>query len=61
MREKALVTPGSSIPRSRRSRHRVEPNGWHLLGTHGENEVARIAPFEEIEIDLALLWGAPPS
>jgi Uma2 family endonuclease len=41
--------------------YRVEPNGWHLLGTHGENEVARIAPFEEIEIDLALLWGAPPS
>lgn len=41
--------------------YQVEPNGWHLIATHGENEVARIAPFEDIEIELALLWGAPPS
>ena len=33
---------------------------WHMIATHGENQVARIAPFEEIEIELALLWGAPP-
>lgn len=38
---------------------RGEVNGWHLIATHGENEVVRIAPFEEVEIDLALLWGAP--
>jgi Uma2 family endonuclease len=35
-----------------------EPGGWQVA-THGENEVVRAAPFEEIEIDLALLWGAP--
>jgi Uma2 family endonuclease len=34
---------------------------WRVIATHSENEVVRIAPFEEIEIDLTLLWGAPPS
>ena len=33
---------------------------WHMIATHGENQVARIPPFDEIEIELALLWGAPP-
>ncbi len=41
--------------------YELEPNGWHLIATYGENEVVRIAPFEGIEIELALLWGAPPS
>lgn len=36
-------------------------DGWHLVATHGENEVVRAAPFDEIEINLALLWGAPPA
>lgn len=40
---------------------RGESDGWHLIATHGENEVVRAAPFEEIEIDLALLWGTPPA
>lgn len=39
----------------------LESNGWHLLATNGENEVVRIAPFEAVEIELALLWGAPPA
>lgn len=34
---------------------------WRVIATHGENEVVRIAPFEEIEIELPLLWGAPPA
>ena len=34
---------------------------WKVIATHSENEVVRIAPFEEIEVDLTLLWGAPPS
>ena len=40
---------------------RNEESGWRVEITHGENDVVRIPPFEEIEIDLALLWGAPPS
>lgn len=40
---------------------RAEGNGWHQVVVHGENEVVRVPPFEEIEIDLTLLWGAPPS
>ena len=40
---------------------RGEADGWHLVATHGEAEVVRVPPFEEIEIDLALLWGAPPA
>jgi hypothetical protein len=35
--------------------------GWRVVGVHGENEIVRVAPFEKIEIDLALLWGAPPT
>lgn len=34
---------------------------WRVVATHSENEIVRIPPFEEIEIDLTLLWGAPPS
>lgn len=40
---------------------RNEENDWRWPATYGENAVVRIPPFEEIEIDLALLWGAPPS
>ncbi|MEA2465257.1 MAG: hypothetical protein QOJ98_3004 [Acidobacteriota bacterium] len=41
--------------------YRGEGDGWHLMATHGETEVVRVAPFEEIELELALLWGPPPS
>jgi Uma2 family endonuclease len=37
----------------------LEPDGWHLRATHSGNEVVRIAPFPEIELELALLWDAP--
>jgi Uma2 family endonuclease len=40
---------------------RGEGDGWHLVATHGETEVVRVPPFEEIEINLAFLWGAPPA
>lgn len=36
-------------------------DGWKTIAVHGENEVVRIAPFEQIDIELALLWGAPPA
>ena len=34
---------------------------WLLLGTFGETPLVRIAPFEEIEIDLGLMWGPLPA
>ena len=38
-----------------------EDDTWRMVAAHAENEVVRLAPFQEIEIDLALLWGAPPA
>jgi hypothetical protein len=34
---------------------------WSLLGTFGDEPLARIQPFEAIEIDLTLIFGALPS
>jgi Uma2 family endonuclease len=34
---------------------------WVLLGTFGGEPIARIRPFEDIEIDLTLIFGALPS
>ena len=34
---------------------------WVLLGAYGEDPIARIQPFEAIEIDLDLIWGPLPS
>ena len=34
---------------------------WSNIAVFGENQVVRIPPFEAIEIDLPLLWGAPPA
>jgi Uma2 family endonuclease len=36
-------------------------NVWSDIGTFGGDATVRIPPFEEIEIDLATLWGPPPS
>ncbi len=36
-------------------------DGWRIIDLAIENSVARIPPFEEIEIDLSLIWGPPPS
>jgi Uma2 family endonuclease len=34
---------------------------WTILSTHSGDDVVRIEPFEAIDIDLASIWGAPPS
>jgi Uma2 family endonuclease len=34
---------------------------WIVLGTYSDERVARIEPFEAIEIDLTLIWGAFPT
>lgn len=34
---------------------------WVLLGAYGEEPVARIQPFEAIELELSLIWGPLPS
>jgi len=39
---------------------RLEAGRWVLIATHTDADVVRVEPFEAIEIDLALLWPAPP-
>jgi Uma2 family endonuclease len=41
--------------------YEVDANRWQTIPIQVEHGVARIPPFADIEIDLALLWGAPPS
>jgi Uma2 family endonuclease len=41
--------------------YRHQGDLWNLVGTYGEESVARIQPFEDIEINLALIWGPLPS
>lgn len=41
--------------------HRNEDGHWASDATYGENQVVRANPFSEIEIDLTLIWGAPPA
>jgi Uma2 family endonuclease len=41
--------------------YRRQDDSWFLLSTYGEDPLVRIEPFEAIEIDLSLLWGAPPA
>jgi Uma2 family endonuclease len=38
-----------------------ESDRWSLVGTYGEEPVARVQPFDDIEINLALIWGPLPS
>jgi Uma2 family endonuclease len=38
---------------------RLEGERWVLLGTHVGNEVVRVEPFAEIDLELALLWSEP--
>ena len=40
---------------------RLEAGRWVLLGTHAGNDVVRAEPFGEIDLELRLLWPAPPS
>jgi Uma2 family endonuclease len=36
---------------------RWEEAGWLLLGTFGEDDKVRAEPFEQVELDMLLLWG----
>jgi Uma2 family endonuclease len=36
-------------------------DSWTLIGTYGEDPIARIEPFEAIEIELTLIWGPLPA
>jgi Uma2 family endonuclease len=38
---------------------RLEGARWVLLGTHAGDEVVRVEPFAEIDLELALLWSEP--
>ena len=36
---------------------RLENGRWTLLGVHADRAVVRAEPFEELELDLAWIWG----
>lgn len=36
---------------------RLESGKWVLLAAHSENDKVHIEPFQEIELELSLLWG----
>ena len=40
---------------------RLEGGRWSLLEAHGGEATVRAEPFEEIDLELALLWSEPPS
>ena len=39
---------------------RLDGDGYRFMIAHGEQELARIPPFEAIELELAALWPNPP-
>jgi Uma2 family endonuclease len=36
---------------------RLENGRWTILGVHAKNEIVRVEPFAEIDLELALLWA----
>jgi Uma2 family endonuclease len=38
---------------------RLEGGRWALLGTHAGDEVVRAEPFEQIDLELRLIWSEP--
>ena len=38
---------------------RLEDRGWLIAATYAGHEVARVEPFDAIEVELALLWDEP--
>ncbi len=36
--------------------YELNNGAWVRVGAHGENEIARIAPFESVELNLGALW-----
>jgi Uma2 family endonuclease len=39
---------------------RLDGEGYRFVGAHGEQERARIEPFEAVELELGALWPNPP-
>ncbi|MFC1643083.1 Uma2 family endonuclease [Myxococcota bacterium] len=39
---------------------RLVEGAWLEISVHGEDERARLAPFSEVELDLALWWSCAP-
>ena len=37
---------------------RLHEQSWLEIGTWSDDDVARVAPFEAVELHLAELWGA---
>jgi Uma2 family endonuclease len=37
--------------------YELENERWSLLGTHGGDDVVRVAPFEAVVVELKRLWG----
>ena len=40
---------------------RLESGLWVLAATHAGDDVVRVEPFGEVDLELALLWSEPPS
>ncbi|HWW62094.1 MAG TPA: Uma2 family endonuclease [Thermoanaerobaculia bacterium] len=40
---------------------RLENGSWLIVATYGGDDKVRAEPFELVEIDLASIWGPPPS
>jgi Uma2 family endonuclease len=38
---------------------RLEDGRWSILSTHAGTETVRVEPFNEVEVELAALWGEP--
>jgi Uma2 family endonuclease len=51
-----LINPGTRTLEA----YRREGAAWLLLATHAGNARARVAPFDAVELHLALLWGEEP-
>jgi len=40
---------------------RLDVGRWTLVGTWAGTDIVRAAPFEALDLDLTLLWDAPPA
>lgn len=49
-----LITPESRVLEV----YRLAGREWVLAATHADDERVRAAPFDAVELDLSLLWGA---
>ncbi len=47
---------GLSIHVPKASRYRLHGANYRLVTAHGESEVARIEPFDGVELELGALW-----